>query len=172
MFLWTNAFWLYFMAFYLARTAMYSHKNSHVHYTRRALSNHINFVSIRKILPCTVATYTYLQKPLRWLMVGKRLIVIIVRLLVALILLSWQLHTSFTETCGCKYLSMVWAMTSHNNCIPMFHEKLSKWKSPDTLFSRHQPLGLMPKTLMYISALWYNWCIACPGCLFALVGSG
>ena len=51
MFLWTNAFWLYFMAFYLAHTAMYSHKNSHVHYTQRALSSHINFASIREILP-------------------------------------------------------------------------------------------------------------------------
>ena len=61
------------MALYLARTATYCHKNSHVHYTRRALSNHINFVSIREILPRTVAKYTCLKKPLKWLTIGKRL---------------------------------------------------------------------------------------------------
>ena len=171
MFVWTNTFFTVFHVFYLACTATYSHKHSHVHYTRRALSNYINFVSVRDILLRTVAKYTCFEKPLQWLMVSKRLIVIIVSLLVALILLSWQLHPFFTETCGWKFLSVVWAMTSHNKCIPMFHKKLSKWKSPD-IFSRHQPFGLMPKKFMYISALWYNWCIACPGCLFALVGLG
>ena len=65
------------MAFYLARTATYSHKNSYVHYTRRALSNHINFVSIREILPHAVAKYTCLQKPLKWLTFGKRLRILI-----------------------------------------------------------------------------------------------
>ena len=59
------------MAFYLARTATYRHEYSHVHYTRRALSNHINFVSVHEILPRAVTKYTCLQKPLKWLMVGK-----------------------------------------------------------------------------------------------------
>ena len=61
------------MAFYLARTAMYSHKNSHAHYTQKALSNHIHFVSIREILPRAIAKYTCLQKLLKWLTVIKRL---------------------------------------------------------------------------------------------------
>ena len=72
-FLWTNAFLTVFMAFYLAHTATNSHKNSHVHYTRRSLLNHISFVSMREILPRAVTKYTCLQKLLKWLRVCKTL---------------------------------------------------------------------------------------------------
>ena len=61
------------MALYLACTATCSHKNVHVYYTQRALSNHINFVSICESLPRAVAKYTCLQKLLKWLSVDKRL---------------------------------------------------------------------------------------------------
>ena len=45
-----------------------------MHYTQRALSNHINFVSLREILSLAVTKYTCIQKPLQWQTVGKRLI--------------------------------------------------------------------------------------------------